>query len=57
MIKIKNGGAITNSLPVGYKIGTNGKNEKVVINEGQTFTFVNEDIIGNNEKTSISYKE
>lgn len=32
-------------------------NEKVVINEGQTFTFVNDDIIGNNEKTSISYKE
>ena len=32
-------------------------NEKVVINEGQTFTFVNEDIIGNNERTSISYKE
>ena len=32
-------------------------NEKVVINEGQTFTFVNDDIIGNNERTSISYKE
>ena len=32
-------------------------NEKVVIEEGQTFTFVNEDIIGNNERTSISYKE
>ena len=32
-------------------------NEKVVINQGQTFTFVNDDIIGNNERTSVSYKE
>ena len=32
-------------------------NEKVTIEEGQEFTFVNEDIIGNNTKTSISYKE
>lgn len=32
-------------------------NEKVVIEEGQTFTFVNEDIVGNNTKTSVSYKE
>ena len=32
-------------------------NEKVTINEGQEFTFVNDDIIGNNERTSISYKE
>ena len=32
-------------------------NEKVVIEEGQTFTFVNDDIIGNNQQTSISYKE
>lgn len=32
-------------------------NEKVVIEEGQEFTFVNDDIIGNNTKTSISYKE
>lgn len=32
-------------------------NEKVVIEEGQTFTFVNEDIIGNNERTSVSYKQ
>lgn len=32
-------------------------NEKVVIEEGQEFTFVNDDIIGNNIKTSISYKE
>ncbi len=31
-------------------------NEKVTITEGDTFTFVNEDIIGNETKTSISYK-
>lgn len=30
--------------------------EKVVIEEGQEFTFVNDDIIGNNTKTSVSYK-
>ena len=32
-------------------------NEKILLEEGQTFTFVNEDIIGNKEKTAISYKE
>lgn len=32
-------------------------NEKVTIEEGQEFTFVNDEIIGNNTKTSISYKE
>ena len=31
-------------------------NEKVTIKEGDIFTFVNEDIIGNETKTSISYK-
>ena len=31
--------------------------EKVEIKEGQTFTFINEDIIGNETKTSISYKD
>lgn len=31
-------------------------NEKIQINEGQTFTFVNEDILGNNEKVSVTYK-
>jgi len=30
--------------------------QKIVINEGQEFTFVNEDIIGDNTKTSVSYK-
>ena len=32
-------------------------NEKVTIEEGQEFTFVNDDIIGNKTKTSINYKE
>ena len=32
-------------------------NEKVTINEGDTFTFVNEDIIGDKEKVSVSYKK
>ena len=31
--------------------------EKVTIEEGQTFTFVHDDIIGNNTKTTISYKD
>lgn len=31
--------------------------EKVVIEEGQEFTFINEDIIGNNTKTTVSYKD
>lgn len=31
--------------------------EKVIIEEGQEFTFVNEDILGNNTKTSVSYKD
>lgn len=39
-VKIKNGGAITNSLPIGYKIGTNEKNEKVVIKDPITENVV-----------------
>ncbi len=31
--------------------------QKVEIKEGQTFTFVNDDIIGNETRTSISYKD
>ena len=31
--------------------------EKVVIHEGQEFTFVKDDIIGNETKTTISYKD
>ena len=34
-----------------------GKNEKIKLEDGQKFTLVNEDIIGNEEKVSISYKE
>ncbi|MBR3697860.1 MAG: pyruvate kinase [Clostridia bacterium] len=34
-----------------------GKNDKIEIKDGQTFTLVNEDIIGNEEKVSITYKE
>jgi pyruvate kinase len=30
--------------------------EKVTIEEGQTFTFIHDDIIGNQTKTSIGYK-
>ena len=54
-------------LPVSIMLDTKGPeirtgvletgNEKVTIEEGQEFTFVNDDIIGNNTKTSISYKE
>jgi len=32
-------------------------NEKVMLEEGQTFTFVNEDIVGNNTRTTVTYKE
>ena len=31
--------------------------EKVTITEGQEFTFVHDDIIGNNTKATLSYKE
>lgn len=34
-----------------------GKNEKIDIKDGQKFVFVNEDILGNEEKVSVSYKE
>ena len=34
-----------------------GKNDKIEIKDGQTFTLVNEDIIGNEEKVSVTYKE
>ena len=34
-----------------------GKNEKIKIQDGQKFTLVNEDIVGNEEKVSVSYKE
>ena len=34
-----------------------GKNTKIQLNDGQKFTLVNEDIIGNEEKVSVTYKE
>lgn len=34
-----------------------GKNDKIEIKDGQTFTLVNEDITGNEERVSVSYKE
>ena len=34
-----------------------GKNTKIQLKDGQKFTLVNEDIIGNEEKVSISYKD
>ncbi len=34
-----------------------GKNEKIILEDGQKFTFVNEDILGDKEKVSVSYKE
>ena len=34
-----------------------GKNEKIMLEDGQTFTLVNEDIIGDKDKTSVTYKE
>ena len=34
-----------------------GKNEKIKIQDGQKFTLVNEEIVGNEEKVSVSYKE
>ncbi len=33
-----------------------GKNEKIMLEDGQTFTLVNEDIIGDKDKTSVTYK-
>lgn len=54
------------NLPVSLMLDTKGPeirtgvletgNEKVTIHEGDTFTFVNDEIIGNETKTSISYK-
>ena len=34
-----------------------GKNTKIQLKDGQKFTLVNEDITGNEEKVSVSYKE
>ena len=52
--------------PVGLMLDTKGPeirtgkldtgDEKVTVYEGQTFTFVSEEILGNDSRTSISYK-
>lgn len=34
-----------------------GKNEKIQLEDGQKFTLVNEDIIGDKDKVSVTYKE
>ena len=54
-------------LPIALALDTKGPeirtgklesgDEKVVIHEGQEFTFVKDDIIGNETKTTISYKD
>ncbi|MBR3134538.1 MAG: pyruvate kinase [Clostridia bacterium] len=55
------------NLPIAMALDTKGPeirtgkqesgDEKVTIHEGQTFTFVYDDIIGNETKTTVSYKE
>ena len=34
-----------------------GKNEKIQLEDGQKFTLVNEDIVGDKDKVSVSYKQ
>ncbi len=34
-----------------------GKNEKIMLDDGQKFTLVNEDIVGDKDRVSVSYKE
>ena len=38
-----------------YRIGT-FENGKITLNDGDTFTFTTDDIVGNQEKVSVSYK-
>ena len=55
------------NLPIAMALDTKGPeirtgklesgDEKVTIEKGQEFTFVHDDIIGNNTKTTLSYKE
>lgn len=33
-----------------------GKNEKIKLEDGQKFTLVNEDIVGDKDKVSVTYK-
>lgn len=55
------------NLPIAMALDTKGPeirtgklesgDEKVTIEEGQKFTFVHDDVIGNNTKTTISFKD
>lgn len=55
------------NLPIAMALDTKGPeirtgklesgDEKVTIEEGQEFTFVHDDVIGNNTKTTISFKD
>ena len=55
------------NIPIAMALDTKGPeirtgklesgDEKVTINEGQEFTFVHDDIIGNNTKTTLSFKD
>lgn len=38
-----------------YRIGT-FENKSIILNDGDTFTFTTDDIVGNQEKVSVSYK-
>ena len=40
--KIKNGGAISGSQPLGYKVGTNEQGEKIVVKDEETMDEINE---------------
>ncbi len=55
------------NIPISMALDTKGPeirtgklesgDEKVVVSEGQEFTFVHDEIIGNNTKTTVSYKD
>lgn len=53
--KIRHGGAITGNLPIGYKIGLNSNNEKIVIKDLEKEQFVN-DMFNKYEETSSLIK-
>lgn len=53
--KIQRGQAITGSLPVGYKIGYNDQNEKIVVKDSKKINLVN-DLFDKYEETSSLIK-